>query len=131
VQAVKTAGMFVELAQGRHPEPVQSIADHVSQQPVEDVENVVAYLNAGHVLVDVMDIENDVLDPTQQIMNGGSVLTDGDWLWRKDYAYYVRRHNILVPDGLLAAIRHRNYIVPSVPEELLVDLAGRAERLAF
>lgn len=128
---MKTAGMFVELAQGRHPAPVQSIADNLSEQPVEDVENVVAYLNTGHVLVDVMDIENDVLDPTQQIMNGSSILTDGDWLWRMDYAYYVQRHNILVPEGLLTTIRHRNYIVPFVPEQVLIDLAEQAEQLAF
>jgi hypothetical protein len=65
--------MFIELAQGHHPAPAQSIADNVSDQPLVDVENVVAYLNDGHVLIDMMDIENDVFDPALQILNGSSI----------------------------------------------------------
>ena len=128
----KTAGMFVELAQSRHPEPAQSMVDHISEQPLADVQNVVAYLSGGHYLIEMMDIQNDVLDATrEQIINGSSILTDGEWLWREDYAYYVEHHNVRVPDDLLTTIRHRNYIVPPVPEPVMVNLAPEAEELAF
>jgi hypothetical protein len=124
--------MFVELTQSRHPTPAQSIADHRSDQPLVDVDNVVAYLRHGHYLIDMMDSRKDVLDPTApKIISGGSILTDGDWLWRGDYAYYVRRHNVLVPADLLTTIRDRDYIAPEVPEQVLIGLAPEAEYLAF
>jgi hypothetical protein len=123
--------MFAELSQGRHPVPVQSIADNLSQRSLADVESVVAYLSGGHVLIDMMDVENDALDPSRELINGSSILTDGDWLWRKDYSYYVRRHNVVVPEELLTMIRERNYVVPPVPEPRLIDLSEQAEPLAF
>jgi hypothetical protein len=130
--AVKTAGMFIELDQGRHPEPVQSIADCISKEPLFDAEKVVAYLRSGHYLIDMMDSQNDVLDAmARRIIGGSSILTDGEWLWRDDYAYYVRRHNVVVPENLLTTIRQRNYIVPPVPEPVLLDLTKEARTLAF
>jgi hypothetical protein len=124
--------MFVELEQGRHPTPAQHIADNISDQPLVDVESVVAYLRNGHYLIDMMDSQNDVLDATARgVINGSSILTDGEWLWREDYAYYVRRHNVVVPEGLLTTIRQRDYTVPAVPESVLIDLCKQASSLAF
>jgi hypothetical protein len=128
---VKTAGMFVELDQSRHPEPAQSIADHLSDRPLVDVEGVAAYLRSGHWLVAVMGVQKDVLDSTRGGIIGGSIVTDGEWLWRGDYAYYVRYHNVVVPEDLLTTIRQRNYAVPPVPEPVLVDLSKQASVLAF
>jgi hypothetical protein len=128
---VKTAGMFVELTQARHPAPAQSIADHISERPLEDVKEVLTYLNRGYVLIGIMDVENDVLDAERQLLNGSSILTDGDWLWRKDFPYYVRYHNVVVPDDLLAMIRDRNYTIPSVPDHVLANLSKQARPLAF
>ncbi|UQU67841.1 hypothetical protein COUCH_16860 [Couchioplanes caeruleus] len=128
---VKTAGMFVELGQGLHPAPPQSIRDHIAPAPLPDADRVVAYLEGGHPLIDMMDLENDALDPQRQVLNGSSILTDGEWLWRQDFAYYVRRHNVAVPDRMLAAIRERHYIVPDASVERLTELAAVAEELAF
>jgi hypothetical protein len=128
---VKTAGMFVELSQGFHPAPAQSIRDHLAPGPLPDVDAVVAYLAAGHPLIDMMDIENDPLDPARQVMNGSSVLTDGEWLWREDFSYYVRRHHVAVPEDLLIKIRSRGYVVPECSVEALTELAAEAEKYAF
>jgi hypothetical protein len=123
--------MFVELAQARHPDPTQSIADHISDEPLIDMKNVVAYLRHGHYLIDMMDSQTDVLDPTREYINGSSILTDGEWLWREDFGYYVQYHNIVVPEDLLTTVRDRNYVVPDVPEQVLIGLAPEAEYLAF
>lgn len=128
---VRTAGMFVELSQGQHPAPPQSIRDHIGAEPLPDADRVVAYLHAGHPLIDMMDVEDDPLDPARQVMNGSSILTDGDWLWRQDFGYYVRRHNVAPPEELLTAIRARHYVVPEVSVERLTELAAAAEKLAF
>jgi hypothetical protein len=124
--------MFVELTQGTYPTPARSIADNIAAQPLVDAENVVAYLRMGHHLIYMMDSQDDVLDPVaRRLINGSSIQTDGDWLWRQDYAYYVRRHNVIVPDDFLTTIRERNYVVPLVLEEVLVSLTPQAEELAF
>ncbi|WP_067510001.1 hypothetical protein [Actinoplanes sp. TFC3] len=128
---MRTAGMFVELGQTRHPEPPQSIADHIGPEPLEDADLVTQYLDNGYVLIDMMDIQRDVLDPEQEILSGSSILTDGGWLWRQDLSYYVRRHHVALPPDLLATIRRRHYAMPSVEEDRLIALTDYAEDLAF
>ena len=128
---VQTAGMFIELSQGSHPMPALSIKDHIAPQPLPDKDQVVAYLKAGYFLIDMMDLENDPLDPTRQVMNGSSILTDGEWLWRKDFAYYVRKHNVAVPEDFLARIRGNGYAVPECSVAELTELSPAAGKFAF
>ncbi|MCZ7374902.1 hypothetical protein [Micromonospora sp. WMMC250] len=128
---LKSAGMFREFGPVRSAEPQESIFDSVAAEELPDVTQVVAYLNSGHVLIDVMDVADDAFDPAQQVMNGSTVMTDGDWLWRKDLAYYVRRHRVALPEDFLALIRERDYAVPSrgVPE--LTACSRQARDLMF
>ncbi|GIJ27415.1 hypothetical protein Vqi01_25770 [Micromonospora qiuiae] len=128
---MRTAGMFVEFGPVRAPEPQPSIFDSVADSELPDLAQVVGYLNSGHILIDVMDVADDPFDPGQQVLNGSTVLTDGDWLWRKDLAYYVRRHRVAVPEEFLILIRDRDYAVPprSVPE--LTACSRQARDLMF
>ncbi|MFF0468298.1 hypothetical protein ACFYPX_12825 [Micromonospora zamorensis] len=128
---LNAAGMFREFGPVRSAEPQESIFDSVADEELPDLTQVVGYLNSGHVLIDVMDVANDAFDSTRQVMNGSTVLTDGDWLWRKDLAYYVRRHRVVLPKGFLALIRERDYVVPSrgVPE--LTACSRQARDLMF
>lgn len=128
---VRTAGMFAELTQARYPTPASSIRDNVAAEPLPDADAVLAYLDAGHVLIDMMDIEQDPFNPAQQILNGSTMLTDGEWLWRQDFTYYIRYHDVAVPPELLAAIRARAYLVPEVAEERLIEIADEAEWFAL
>ncbi|MGW4682378.1 hypothetical protein ACWEOS_28265 [Micromonospora taraxaci] len=128
---LKSAGMFREFGPVRSAEPQESIFDSVAAEELPDVAQVVAYLNSGHILIDVMDVADDAFDPTRQVMNGSTVMTDGDWLWRKDLAYYVRRHRVALPEDFLALIRERDYVVPArgVPE--LTACSRQARDLMF
>ncbi|MBL7261625.1 hypothetical protein [Paractinoplanes lichenicola] len=128
---MRTAGMFVELGQTRHPGPPERIADHLGAGPLDDADLVTQYLDHGYQLIDMMDVERDVLAPDQQFLSGSSILTDGEWLWRRDLSHYVRRHHVTLPRDLLAGIRERAYTMPSVDEERLVALTRYAEHLAF
>ncbi len=128
---MRTAGMFAELSQARYPTPTPKIRDNVATAPLTDADAVMAYLDAGHVLIDIMDIEDDPFNPAQQILNGSTMITDGEWLWRQDFTYYIRYHDVAVPPEFLAAIRARNYVVPEVPEERLIEIADEAEWFAL
>ena len=125
----KTAGMFLEFGGVKQSAPQESILDNVAESALPDVEQVVAYLKGGHVLIDFMDISDDVFDKSRQILGGPSTLTDGDWIWRDDFAYYVARHNVAVPPDFLDLIRQRHYVVPDLDEPTLDRLADEAVRL--
>jgi hypothetical protein len=129
---VKTVGMFIEFGPVKQAEPQDSIKAHIGPGPLPDVDKVVGYLRSGHPLIDMMDIQDDVLDSSQRpIMNGSSIATDGDWLWRNDLAYYVRRHNVALPDEFLQLIRQRNYTVPHVDDAVLDAAGAEAGHLMF
>jgi hypothetical protein len=123
--------MFREFGAVKQPEPQESIHDNVSPAPLPDVEKVVSYLKGGHVLIDFMDIRDDVFDKSRQIMGGPTTLTDGDWLWREDLAYYVQRHNVALPVDFLELIRQRHYVVPEVDEPTLEEITDVASHLMF
>ena len=123
--------MFAELGPIRSGEPQPSIFDSVLDEPLPDVARVVAYLRAGHLLISAMDIADDPFQPGRQIMNGSSVQTDGDWMWRKDLAQFVQRHRVALPPDFLALIRERDYQVPDRDEPTLITHAKQAEALMF
>lgn len=123
--------MFVEFGRIRSDQPQGSIFDHVREQELPDLARVVGYLEAGHILIDMMDIADDPFDSAQQVMNGSTVMTDGDWLWRKDFAYFVRRHHVAVPEDFLALIRERDYAVPAPDVSVLTACSQEARRLMF
>ncbi|MEU6075880.1 hypothetical protein [Micromonospora sp. NPDC047074] len=129
--ALRFVGMFRELGPVGLGLVQESIFDNVSAVELPDVDEVVRYLRAGYVLIDMMDLADDPFDPARQVMNGSTIRTDGDWLWRDDLAYYVHRHRVTLPEDFLALIRERRYVMPHRDEELLRECSLVAEELMF
>ena len=125
---MQTAGMFRELGRLRPPTAQPSIVTSISA-PLPDADAVVGYLRSGHRLIMAMDVQPDVVDGSEQILNGSSVVTDGDWLWREDLAYYLHRHHVGLPEEFLQLIREREYVVPDVDDTTLDQAAAEAEQL--
>uniref|UniRef100_A0AAU2A0P4 Uncharacterized protein n=1 Tax=Streptomyces sp. NBC_00093 TaxID=2975649 RepID=A0AAU2A0P4_9ACTN len=50
-----------------------------------------AYLDAGHVLIDVMEAGHDAITGRahRHSLGCSSLVTDGTWLWRLDFPHYV------------------------------------------
>lgn len=66
---------------------------------------VVAYLQRGIPVIDVMEATPDPLDPSQCVPGGPSLMSDGrQWVWRLDLAYYVARYRIALPAEFVAQI---------------------------
>lgn len=123
--------MFIELGKVRSAAGQDSIRTHVLERPLPDVDQVVAYLRAGHVLIDFMDVQDDVFDGSRQVLGGPTILTDGEWLWRDDLAYYASRHDVALPEEFLAHIRRHDYTVPVVDEPTLEKCTEHANHLMF
>ena len=83
-----------------------------------DKQAAVGYLAAGTHLTVAVGIERDPFDRTQQQVIGGySALTDGVWCWPLMAAALVHRHDLEVPDELLAHMRARGFRPPTLTDE--------------
>ena len=126
---MKVVGMFREFAPG-DADGWPSIVDHLDGQPLSDVDQIVGYLDAGYVLFDMLDTAKDVLGD-EWIINGASVLTDGEWLWRKDLSYYLTRHHVRLPEAFLAYVRDNGYRVPEHDVATLRRYTEQARSLLY
>ncbi|GAA2713105.1 MULTISPECIES: hypothetical protein [Streptomyces] len=82
------------------------------------------YLRAGHVLFASMGGVEDVLGSGEFVLGGGSLLTDGEWVWRGVLWFYVERYRFPLPEAFVAQVRAAGYRVPAVDAERLRVLAG-------
>ncbi|MEU5402263.1 hypothetical protein ABZ348_23540 [Streptomyces sp. NPDC005963] len=103
-------GFYDELAEGGH-QPNGPLSDAVSALGTGDESAVVAYLDAGHCVLDVTEGVVDVLTGIAHRHSGGgsSHCTDGAWLWRKDFSHYLESHHVLLPLPFLHRVRGLSY----------------------
>ncbi|MGW0837268.1 hypothetical protein [Streptomyces prunicolor] len=108
-------GFYDEL-DTRSGRPSGSIRDAVRSVGEPDEANLVAYLDAGHVLIDVMEGGHDVITGSAHRHSPGcsSLVTDGAWLWRQDFPHYVETHHVSLPDAFLERVRSLNHQIPTV-----------------
>lgn len=78
-----------------------SLADVSGQLAPQDIIPVVAYLERGTEVLDVMEATPDPTTPGRYISGGSSLLTDGEWVWRLDLSSYVRAHRVALPEAFI------------------------------
>lgn len=122
---MKILGFYEELWPPRAGEPEGKIKDYIRDAPLPDESDIVEYLARGHELFSVMGAEEDVLGSDYRILGGHSVMSDGEWIWRKSLWFYLNRHHIDLPEEFINKVRAYNYEVPFVPESLLDELADK------
>jgi hypothetical protein len=92
---LKRAGFFRELRHGDVDGPV--LQDAVGRLPSELKDRVVHYLEAGHALAATPGWVDDVLKPDNKHIGSPNLMTDGEWMWPLDLAYYVRQYSAAPP----------------------------------
>jgi hypothetical protein len=120
---VLRVGFYIELNPDNPGIFKGSIRDAVGDLPGDNEEDLIAYLENGIRLVDIMEAEPDVIAGDQYISGSSSVLTDGEWIWRADLTYYLRRYHLHLDEEFLNHARGRSYKVQSVPKERVVAIA--------
>lgn len=108
-------GFFTEQAHAGGS-PV-SIYPRLTDAPSEEVTQTVAYLRSGAALMYSDRLVRDVIDAAHPIIGTLEILTDGDWIWPSDLAYYVERHGLRVPDEFLARMRSYDWRCPTVSDD--------------
>ena len=63
------------------------------------------------------------LRPTDELIGGLHLLTDGEWFWHTDLAHYVERYHVPVDDRFVEHARLRGWSPPQLSEAELIQLA--------
>lgn len=119
VDAVSTMlrllGFYEELNGGGLPS-TGSLREAVREDALPDEAAIVRYLDGGHVLIDVMEWERDVLTGESHPRSAGAstLLTDGEWLWRRDLSHYVATHHVELPQEFLVRARGLSHEMPEL-----------------
>ncbi|MFJ3933710.1 hypothetical protein [Streptomyces sp. NPDC090029] len=108
-------GFYDEL-DTRSGQPSGSIRDAVRPIGEPDEADLVAYLDAGHVLINVMEAGHDVITGNTHRHSPGcsSLVTDGAWLWRQDFPHYLETHHVSLPQTFLEHVRSLNHRMPAI-----------------
>lgn len=121
---LKPLGFFEEIFSDA-PEGVSAgrLLESIPETPERDSADIARYLKSGHGIFDTMGAERDVVSGEKWIIGAASLQTDGDWVWRVDLAYYMRRYGVTLPDEFTDHVRDIRYTVPEIPEAHLAELA--------
>ncbi|WP_406077932.1 hypothetical protein [Micromonospora sp. NBC_00858] len=92
----------------------QFAADHPTLSAGDEAARVLAYLDAGEVLLATTAREGDVFDQEAGLVVPMSFRTDGTWIWTDTVAYYLRTYALSPDAELLAHIRALDHRFPAV-----------------
>ncbi|MDT7725937.1 MAG: hypothetical protein QOI21_2513 [Actinomycetota bacterium] len=116
-------GFFAELKAEASPYFEGSIYDAVGAAPGQNERELIAYLEGGVRLIDIMEAESDVISGNGYISGSSSILTDGKWVWRADLAYYVQNYHLRLDNEFTRHVSELSYAVPTVSRENAISIA--------
>ncbi|MFJ7207398.1 hypothetical protein ACIQWR_28155 [Streptomyces sp. NPDC098789] len=119
---MKILGFYQEFWPEKAGTPAGGIRDFVRQQPSVDETDVAQYLGTGHELVVFMGAVGDILGSDERILGGDNIVTDGEWVWRADLAFYLTRYHLELPEEFLNKARENQYVVPDVDRDRLLHV---------
>jgi hypothetical protein len=107
---LRRVGFFDEFTDV--PGPEGSIRAAVRPTPRHDAVAIAEYLDSGPLVLAFTETTLDVVDGVSKIPDGGSLVTDGSWVWDTQLSHYFRRYNIALPDEFLRTVRANRYVNP-------------------
>ncbi len=84
---------------------------------------VLGFLNGGGVVLRATVLREDRLDPSRKNAVPLGYLSDGEWIWPQEMAYYLEEHAILPPVEFQQHMRARGYEAAVPPAGVLAAAA--------
>ncbi|MEU2095015.1 hypothetical protein [Streptomyces globisporus] len=118
---VKDLGFFKEFPHGDAKGP--SLLECAAKGDPRIQGSISKYLEGGSMLAATAQRVFDVLSEEKQDAGPLAIMTDGEWMWPAELAYYVRRYNISLPESFVAHARSLDWVAPSLTsaELLLIE----------
>jgi hypothetical protein len=118
MKIMKVIGVYNEL--GRDiSDTAPSIFANADQMNSEFIDAVVSYLKSGVPIFDVMEGVVDPFNPSKIISGGSSLLSDGEWVWRNDLAYFVEQYKLGLPKEFLESVRLNKSVDSTKADEII------------
>lgn len=102
-------GYAGELANGSLRTQVQPVGE-------PDEVRIVEYLDVGHRITAFMEAGVDALAGSVHRHTSGcsSLVTDGEWMWRADFAHYLETYHVPLPAAFTARVRGLRHQMPDL-----------------
>ena len=101
---MKVVGLYRELGK-EVSQSLPSIYIDRDKMPMESVPLVLDYLASGVPVFDIMEASTDPFDNNKRMSGGPSLVSDGDWVWRNDLAYFVEKYRLGLSDEFIQQVR--------------------------
>lgn len=121
---LKEGGMFKEF--GRNYGGESSILSMVRAEPQTDEDKIIIYLSSGNNMF-VTDYVYDIIQPSDNPIDNLEILTDGVWMWRNDYAYYVNKYHVVVEPEFKQHMILNNWKCPKMTDAEITELIRRED----
>ncbi|MFE3329907.1 hypothetical protein [Streptomyces sp. NPDC059176] len=125
---MKLIGFYQEMDPGYSVAwggPVPPPESGAGKYPVRDV---ISYLKSGYPILDVMELTTDVIGGAFRVPGGSSVLTDGQFVWREDLAWYIERYQVDLPQDFIDTAQSHDFRTPPVGHEALLNISVEVSR---
>ncbi len=116
-------GFFREMEHAKQDLP--SVHERIGALDSAVKQALVDYLRAGAGVAMAPGLATDIVDPSAGSAGALGILTDGEWVWPNELAYYVERYDIALSDEFVAHARSNDWRVPEVPIERLEEIVDR------
>ena len=124
---MKVIGLFRELNRGcgSFLKMIHNEREFLSDNEAKVISE---YLRSGIPVIDIMEASIDPFDQSIVMPGGPSLISDGDWVWRQDLAYFVEKYKVRLPKDFVFYALKRGTV--SADGNAIVD-QSRAVREAY
>jgi len=105
---VKAVGFYREMEQGEEPHPPM----HEAISRGTDSPQLVAYLQAGELLVMSPGPVADPIQPEKGFIGMMHIVTDGTYCWPDSLAYFVENYAVELPGSFIQHIAAQDWTAP-------------------
>jgi len=119
---MKILGFYEEFWPVGAGTPDGSIREFLADGPGDLEEKIADYLRKGHEIFASMGVSEDILGSGGVVLGGGSIYTDGEWIWRGDLGFYLLRYHLRLPEDFVEKVRTATSDTLAVEDEKLVEL---------
>lgn len=117
---LKRQGFYKEMPHGRESD--LSIQKFVRKKGNAEEDKIYQYLKEGIVLAACGGVVKDVINPDNGIVGCPDMLTDGEWLWPGDLAYYVKNYHLQLDREFIKTMKNNNWHVSNIDYDELENI---------
>ena len=119
---LKQYGFFAELDHGDDEGGSLSTLRGTAAYDDEQRQRIVSYLKNGQLYIGCPGAVVDVLSDENNTIGSPNILTDGEWAWPEDLAYYVANYDVPIPDGMRETMERNGWFVANEIELAELEL---------